>query len=84
MKGKHRFHQLTNRLNGLADALAGAEQVLIVPHNNPDPDAIASALALQTLVTEHLLYPATVAYQGAIGRAENRALIRYLDFPLKR
>ena len=84
MKGKHRFHQLTNRLHGLADALAGAEQVLIVPHNNPDPDAIASALALQTLVTEHLLYPATVAYQGAIGRAENRALIRYLDFPLKR
>lgn len=84
MKGKHRSNQLTNRLNGLADALAGAEQVLILPHNNPDPDAIASALALQSLVTEHLLLPAAVAYQGAIGRAENRALMRYLDFPLKR
>jgi len=84
MKGKHRFNGLTNRLHRLADTLAGAEQVLILPHNNPDHDAIASALALQTLVTENLLLPATVAYQGAIGRAENRALMRYLDFPLKR
>lgn len=80
----HRSHQSTNKLNHLAAALAGADQVLIVPHNHPDPDAIASALACQALVTKHVGAEATIAYRGAIGRAENRALIRYLDYPLKR
>lgn len=84
MKGIHRSQHLTSKLGRLAAALTGAEQVLIVPHNNPDPDAIASALACQELVTTHMGVPATVAYRGAIGRAENRALIRYLEHPLKR
>lgn len=84
MKGLHRSQHATNNLLRLTAALTGAEQVLILPHNNPDPDAIASALACQTLVTKHLGVEATVAYRGAIGRAENRALIRYLDYPLKR
>lgn len=81
--GNHRSHQ-SLKLNRLAAALTGAEQVLIMPHNNPDPDAIASALACQALVTQYLGVEATVAYRGAIGRAENRALIRYLGYPLKR
>ena len=80
----HRSHHATNKLNRLAEALTGAEQVLIVPHNNPDPDAIASALACQRFVTNYMGGQATVAYRGTIGRAENRALVRYLDYPLKR
>jgi len=84
MKGKHRSNQLTNRLNCLAETLTGAKQVLILPHNNPDPDAIASALAFQALLTQHFGLDTTVAYRGAIGRAENQALMRYLDYPLKR
>lgn len=84
MKGKHRLNQLTSKLNRLAETLTGAEQVLILPHNNPDPDAIAGALALQVLLSQYIGLDATIAYRGAIGRAENRALIRYLDHPLKR
>lgn len=84
MKGKQCSKGVTSKLSRLGEALTGAEQVLILPHNNPDPDAIASALACQVLLADHFALNATIAYRGAIGRAENRALIRYLDYPLKR
>jgi nanoRNase/pAp phosphatase (c-di-AMP/oligoRNAs hydrolase) len=54
---------------------------LILPHNDPDPDAIASAAALRHLLAEQRGLESTIAYQGIIGRAENRALVRYLDDP---
>jgi len=53
-------------------------------HNDPDPDAIASAVALRHLLTEKLDVEAHVAYQGIIGRAENKALVRYLGNPFRR
>ena len=84
MKGKRCSNQSKARLNGLAETLQGAERVLILPHNNPDPDAIASALALQLLLAQYFSINATIGYQGVIGRAENRALVRYLDYPLQR
>lgn len=63
---------------------AGSEDtILILPHNDPDPDAIASAVALQYLLAQTLNLEAEIAYQGIIGRAENRALVRYLDYPLR-
>jgi len=71
-------------LQQLLDAVRGAERVLILPHNNPDPDAIASAVALRYLLEQKLSLTAKIAYTGIIGRAENRALIRYLDYPLER
>ena len=36
----------TRRSTRLLNALAGYEQVLVVTHDNPDPDAIASGLGL--------------------------------------
>lgn len=67
----------------LLDAVAGASRVLILPHNDPDPDAIASALALRHLLEQKLGVSAPIAYKGIIGRAENKALVAYLDRPLK-
>jgi nanoRNase/pAp phosphatase (c-di-AMP/oligoRNAs hydrolase) len=52
--------------------------LLILPHNDPDPDAIASAVALSHLLVNELKLEVTIGYKGIIGRAENRALIRYL------
>jgi nanoRNase/pAp phosphatase (c-di-AMP/oligoRNAs hydrolase) len=72
------------KLKKLLKVLDQADEVLILPHNNPDPDAIASAIALHHLVTQKLNLKVHVAYQGIIGRAENRALVRYLEHPLKR
>ncbi len=67
----------------LESAGGGAETLLIFPHNDPDPDAIASAVALQYLLDQTLGLQADIAYRGIIGRAENRALVRYLDYPLQ-
>jgi len=72
------------RLAALQSALHDAQHVLIVPHTNPDPDAIASAVAVRELLIRQFAIPAQVGYQGVIGRAENRALVRYLGHPLRR
>ena len=70
------------RLTRLLRAAEGAQRVLILPHNDPDPDAIASAVALRYLLAEELGVESRIAYKGIIGRAENKALVRYLGRPL--
>jgi nanoRNase/pAp phosphatase (c-di-AMP/oligoRNAs hydrolase) len=65
-------------LEMLLAAVRGHNRLLILPHNDPDPDAIASAVALSYLLVHELNIEAPVGYKGIIGRAENRALIRYL------
>ena len=80
------------RLDDLARSLEGVQRLLILPHNDPDPDAIASALALRTLLKSpwpayegrSLDVEADLVYRGIIGRAENKALVRYLGRPLRR
>ena len=43
-----------NRLDLLFEAVGDADTILILPHNDPDPDAIASAVALRHLLMEAL------------------------------
>jgi nanoRNase/pAp phosphatase (c-di-AMP/oligoRNAs hydrolase) len=71
------------RLELLLKAVGDAGNILILPHNDPDPDAIASAVALQYLLAESLQVKGSIAYKGIIGRAENKALVRYLGHPLR-
>ncbi|MEZ4864449.1 MAG: DHH family phosphoesterase [Caldilineaceae bacterium] len=80
----NQFEKTFVRLQQLDQFLNGADHLLILPHNNPDPDAIASALALKFLAEQRYALSATIAYQGIVGRAENRALVRYLRYPMKR
>ena len=70
------------QLKTLLTAVNDVENLLIKPHNDPDPDAIASAIALQYLLGELLQIKAKIVYHGIIGRAENKALISYLGHPL--
>lgn len=77
-EGAHR------KVAALREALCGAHNVLIVPHTNPDPDAIASAVALRYLLSEHMDISADIGWRGVIGRAENRALMRFLHRPMRR
>ncbi|MGQ9501823.1 MAG: DHH family phosphoesterase [Anaerolineae bacterium] len=66
----------------LLEVASNARRFVILPHNDPDPDAIASAIALQQLLQIRLGIKGQVIYHGIIGRAENRALVRYLGDPL--
>jgi nanoRNase/pAp phosphatase (c-di-AMP/oligoRNAs hydrolase) len=69
-------------LDNLREILEGHSQLLIIPHNDPDPDAIATAVGLHYLVAMLFGLDARIGYQGLIGRAENKALVRYLNNPL--
>ena len=67
------------RVEKLLSAFAGATNALALGHDNPDPDALASAFAL-CAVLQHLgVATCSVGYGGIIGRAENRAMVRELE-----
>jgi nanoRNase/pAp phosphatase (c-di-AMP/oligoRNAs hydrolase) len=74
---------MKERIDQLSDTLQDFDSVLILPHNDPDPDSIASAVALRYLLTEACGKEAQIVYSGIIGRVENKALVRYLDYPLR-
>lgn len=67
----------------LRQALAEHAEVLIIPHNDPDPDAMASAAALHYLLATHFDIESQIIYGGIIGRSENKALAAYLGAPLQ-
>lgn len=71
------------KVEQLLDVLTGVERLLILPHNNPDSDAIASTYALRHLIETRLNVRGDILYKGLIGRAENKALARYLGHPLR-
>jgi nanoRNase/pAp phosphatase (c-di-AMP/oligoRNAs hydrolase) len=57
--------------------------LLIVLQDSPDPDCIASAIALRKLANSLADIQCSLVYRGRIGRAENRALVRYLSVHLR-
>ena len=75
---------IMDKIKSLCQALNGYSKLLILPHNDPDPDAIAAAVGLRYLVKEISGIDVIVHYHGIIGRAENKALVRYLKNPLRR
>jgi nanoRNase/pAp phosphatase (c-di-AMP/oligoRNAs hydrolase) len=71
----------------LADKLCSLKvkgRVLILPHDNPDPDALASAWGISLFIKKILGVSAEIGYIGLIGRAENRALVEVLTIPIKK
>ncbi len=63
----------------LLAALGEKSRLVILTHNNPDPDALASACGLATVF--NALDPSCrvqIAYGGIVGRAENQTMMRYL------
>ena len=60
----------------------GHRRALVLTHDNPDPDSIASAVALAHILHELVGVEAVVAYGGIVGRAENRAMVRVLKLPV--
>ncbi len=57
------------------------DPILIAIHDYPDPDALASALALQTLGRSWGV-DSTIVYGGGIGRPENAAMVSLLGIEI--
>jgi nanoRNase/pAp phosphatase (c-di-AMP/oligoRNAs hydrolase) len=74
---------LRDRLRKLLTVARGHHRALILTHDNPDPDAVASACGLAYLLHHAAGIHATAAYGGIIGRAENKALIKVLHLPIQ-
>ncbi|CAJ36573.1 putative phosphoesterase [Methanocella arvoryzae MRE50] len=63
-------------------SLGPESRIGIVVHDNPDPDSIASALALKNLA-ESVGKVAEILYFGTIGHQETRAFINLLSVPIR-
>ncbi len=61
-----------NKLSELLEVCRDKSSLLILPHNHPDPDALASGWALQYLLKQKAGITSTIAYGGTLGREENR------------
>lgn len=72
-----------SRAAELASVLADTDSLIIVCHDNPDPDCLASALALKTIAIEQDVADVTIAYGGEISHQQNRAFVRMLDISLQ-
>lgn len=72
-----------NKLEQLMAVLQGHNTMLIALQDNPDPDSIASAVALRRLANALCGIQCSIAHGGTVGRAENRALVKYLTLNLR-
>ncbi len=67
---------------GIIEWIRGRGRVLIVTHDNPDPDSIAAAVALRHLLLVTTGQDPVIAHGGVVGRSENRSMVRLLEIPL--
>jgi nanoRNase/pAp phosphatase (c-di-AMP/oligoRNAs hydrolase) len=70
------------RVDRLRAHFAKADRVLILIQDDPDPDAIASALALRVLLGRNRT-AAPIGTFGTITRPENRAMTRILEIDVE-
>ena len=72
------------RLRRLLKAFEGRKRAFVLLHDYPDPDAIASALALKRLVERRVSdCKVDIGFGGIVGRAENKAMVRVVKAELK-
>lgn len=86
---REEFHELLKRMQNrkrfgeIRDIARNASKVLVIIWGNPDPDAMASAFALKTLLEEDAKQ-VEIAYTGVLSRPENIAMADTLDIPMRR
>ena len=71
-------------MRGLLGILQPGRPVGLVVHNNPDPDSLASAMALKFLLSRKGFRGTRIFYEGLIGRAENQAMLSNLKMAVHR
>lgn len=70
------------KIEELLAVIGQGKNILILCHSNPDPDTIGGAFALQHLIRQILNRKAVIAFDGHIGRAENRQFVRRLKIAM--
>ena len=58
-------------------------KILIVCHDNPDPDSLASALAMKHLC-DSLGHTSTIIHGGMIEHQQNRAMVKLLEMDVRK
>ena len=67
----------------LRELLCESSEINIICHNNPDPDCLASALALGRISAASGIDEHHIFYSGDISHQQNRAFVNLLDIDLK-
>ncbi len=70
------------KVERLLKTMKGRKRPVVLTHDNPDPDSMASAVALAYLFERRAGMTARVGYGGIIGRAENIAFVKVLRLPI--
>lgn len=72
-----------DEVNQLLTRLQQCDSLAIVNHANPDPDCIASALALEEIASSEDISDIKLLYCGDVSHQQNQAFINLLDIPLR-
>ena len=75
------YARLRETVQGKGQGKGKAVRWLVLTHDNPDPDALASALILGRVLRTAFKHNVTLGYGGIVGRAENREMFRLLRLP---
>jgi nanoRNase/pAp phosphatase (c-di-AMP/oligoRNAs hydrolase) len=79
--GNHHSNNFAEKLKKFKEHILPANSVLIITHDYPDPDCLASAFGVSHLLTFWGVKSSVISFGGFVGRAENRAMIRVLNIP---
>lgn len=69
---------LRTRTEQLLDLLRQRRRLLVLTHNNPDPDSLGSAVGLRQFASQAAGLQSTLALTGRILRAENQEMVKQL------
>lgn len=72
----------TQWLRDLIEAARGKQRALVHLQHNPDPDAIASGVAIRYMLKRILGLDTILTYTGQVGRSENRAMLRWIQIQI--
>ena len=76
-----RHVQAAHHVKAVRDVLDAGDRIALLLQPDPDPDGLASALALRTLLGRNKVSTPIVSF-GRVTRPENRAMMRLLDLEL--
>ncbi|MFB6282416.1 MAG: bifunctional oligoribonuclease/PAP phosphatase NrnA [Halobacteria archaeon] len=70
-------------LDRLEELLSKGGDLAVVCHDNPDPDCIASALALKAIAESFGVEEVSILYSGEVSHQQNRAFVNLMDVDMR-